>query len=579
MERSKYAANGLTLDAGTTLEVNMNRRNFLRIAGVGIAAVALPSWIRAADTAAGAAKKPNFLLIVADDMGFSDVGCYGGEIRTPNLDRLAANGLRFTSFYNTGRCWPSRGSILTGYFAQQIRRDSFGGTLGGTIGKRPAWAPLLPNFLKPLGYQSYHSGKWHVDGNPVKEGFDRSFEYGDSDHHFIPARVMAKMEKPLQPVKEEGYYSATAIADNAIRQLREHGEKYSDKPFFSYVAFIEPHWALQAPEEDINRYRDAYLKGWDQMRDERWKRMKEKGIINCELSKLEPDAFPGYNMPADKLKKDIGPGEAGRAVPWNTLMEEQKRFQATKMAIHAAMIDRMDQEIGRILDQVRAMNAHDKTVVMFVSDNGASAEQMIRGSGHDKSVPPGSAKSFLCLGPGFSSAANTPFRLHKAWVHEGGISTPLIVQWPEGIKAHGELRHDVGHLVDIVPTLVQLAGGTLPGKWADVPVPRKPGVSLVPAFAGDGSVKHDYLWWWHEDNRAIRVGDWKAVSKGKNGPWELYDMKSDRCESVNLAEKNPDKARELTDRWTQFEKEFEKLATSDGSSIFKNGKKQNADKD
>jgi len=530
------------------------------MAGFGIAAAGLPSLIRAADAGTSSKGNPNFLVIVADDMGFSDVGCYGGEIRTPNLDKLAANGLRFTQHYNTGRCWPSRASILTGYFAQQVRRDTFEGTKGGTTGKRPKWAPLLPNFLKPLGYQSYHSGKWHIDGNPVKEGFDRSFEYGDSDHHFISAKAMEKMEQPLQPVKPEGYYSATAIADNAIRQLREHGEKSPGKPFFSYVAFIEPHWALQAPEEDINRYRDAYLKGWDQMRDERWKRMKEKGIINCELSKLDPDVIPGYNMSPDKLKKDIAPGEVGRAVPWDTLTEEQKRFQATKMAIHAAMVDRVDQEIGRILDQLKAMNAYENTVVMFVSDNGASAEQMIRGSGHDKTVPPGSAKSFLCLGPGFSSAANTPLRLHKSWVHEGGISTPLIIHWPEGIKARGELRHDVSHLVDISATLLELAGGKWPDQWQGITIPPKPGRSLVPAFTKDGTVTHDYLWWYHDNNRALRSGDWKLVSKNKKGPWELYDLKTDRCEMIDLSGKHPDKVNELAGKWKQCEENFMKMA-------------------
>jgi len=524
-------------------------------------------------------KRPNFLLIVADDMGFSDAGCYGGDIRTRNLDALAANGVKFTNFYNTGRCWPSRACILTGYFAHQIRRDALPGIGGGTAGIRPKWAPLLPRILKPLGYQSYHSGKWHIDGSPVAQGFDQSYDRSDSDCHFVSAKEMAKMEKPLQPVSADGYYCSTAIADHAIRQLSEHARKFPDTPFFEYVAFTEPHFPIQAPKEDIDRYRDAYLRGWDKVREERWARMKEMGIVNCSLSKLDPETVPGWNTSPAKLKEKIGQGEAAFAVPWDSLTNEQKRFQAAKMAIHAAMVDRMDQEIGRIIDQLKAMNAYNNTVVMFVSDNGASAEQMIRGGGHDQSAPAGSAKSFLCLGPGFSSAANTPFRLHKSWVHEGGISTPLIVQWPAGLKAKGELRHDVGHLIDIPPTILELAGGKWPAEWENEPVPKIPGMSLVPAFAKSGSLVHDYLWWYHSDNRAIRVGDWKLVSKGPGGPWELYDLKTDRCESEDLADKNPQKVKELSGKWMQCEEEFKKLAKPDDAAGPVRGKNKKTEND
>ena len=568
-----------------------NRRNFLKMAGLVYAGTLASSYGKTMELSvpkpgAGAAGghalpgKPNFLVILVDDMGFSDTGCYGGDIRTPNIDRLAENGVRFTQFYNAGRCVPSRACILTGYYAQQVRRDVLPGIGRGNGGVRPKWAPLLPRLLKPLGYRSYHSGKWHVDGKPLEEGFDQSFDYTASDYHFVPEKKMALMEKPLQPVKEEGYCASTATADNAIRQLRDHAEQHAGKPFFSYVAFTEPHFPIQAPKDDIDRYRDAYIKGWDKIREERWARMKEKGIINCALSKLDSGIIPGWNMKPDQLKEMIGSGEEGFAVPWDTLTEGQKRFQATKMAIHAAMVDRIDQEIGRILDQLKAMKAFENTVVMFASDNGASAEQMIRGAGHDKSAPAGSAKSFLCLGPGFSSAANTPLRLHKSWVHEGGISTPLVVHWPEGLKAKGELRHDIGHLIDIPPTLLELAGGKWPEKWDGLDVPKISGRSLVPTLAKDGAVIHDCIWWYHSDNRAIRVGDWKLVSKGKEGPWELYDLKSDRCESVNLADKNPDKVKELSDRWTKCAEEFKKQAMSDGMFTSapldkKNKKKEN----
>lgn len=554
-----------------------DRGKDLALAGLGMATLVLPTGMWAAEHETGPVRIPNFLLIIADDMGYSDAGCYGGEIRTPHLDRLAANGLRFTSLYNSGRCWPSRGSILTGYYAQQIRRDTFGGVFGGTYGRRPAWAPLLPELLRPLGYRSYHSGKWHIDGKPLDQGFDRSFEYTDGDHHFVPAARLARMEPPLQAVESEGYYAATAVADNAIRHLRGHAEHDAGKPFFSYVAFNEPHFAIQAPQQDIDRYRDTYRDGWDRMRDGRWKRMQENGLIHCALSRLEADVFLHQNLTPAEAFTRIGAEEVTAAVPWDTLAVGQQRFQATKMAIHAAMIDRMDQEIGRILDQLKAMNAYDNTVVMFLSDNGASAEQMIRGDGHDPAAPPGSARSYLCLGPGFSSLANTPFRLHKSWVHEGGIATPFIVHWPDGIAARGALRHDVGHIIDVVPTLMQLAGGTLPGQWRDVPVPRKPGVSLVPAFARDGSIHHDALWWWHEDHKALRAGGWKIVTRDKSGsPWELYDMTSDRCESVDLAGKHPDKVRELAERWEACAQESERMAKSDGGEIFRNGRKESS---
>lgn len=541
-----------------------SRRDFLRITGLSLVGAMASTHLARAEVNQAIKARPNFLVILVDDMGFSDVGCYGGEIRTPNLDRLAANGLRFTNFYNTGRCWPSRACILTGYYAQEVRRDSLPGQGGGAQGKRPKWAPLLPALLKPLGYRSYHSGKWHVDGQPVNQGFDQSFDYTDSDYHFVPQKQMAGMAKPLQPVGPEGYYASTATADNAIRQLRDHAEKYPDKPFFSYVAFTEPHFPVMAPKQDIDRYRDAYLKGWDEVRRERWQRMKEKGIVNCGLSKLDQDVVPGWNTKPPELNARIGEGEVGFAVPWDTLTAEQKKFQSAKMAIHAAMVDRIDQEIGRILEQLEAMKAIDNTVVMFMSDNGASAEQMIRGGGHDRSAPAGSAKSFLCLGPGFSSAANTPLRLHKSWVHEGGISTPLVVHWPAGVKGRGELRHNPGHLIDIPLTLMELAGGRFPEKWEGVTVPAKPGRSLVPAFAEDGAVKRDYLWWYHCDNRALRVGDWKLVSKGKSGPWELYDLRTDRCESVNLADKNPDKVKELSDKWEERTREFLRISKNQG---------------
>jgi arylsulfatase len=501
-------------------------------------------------------------VIVADDMGFSDAGCYGGEIQTPNLDGLARGGLRFTQFYNTTRCWPSRASILTGYYAQQVRRDALPGLDGGVNGKRPAWARLLPELLKPLGYRSYHSGKWHVDGKVLAGGFDHSYSLNDHDRYFNPKQHTLD-DRPLPAVEpESGYYTSTAIAQHAIDMLAEHRAQHRERPFFLYLAFNAPHFPLHALPQDIAVYRDRYRTGWDALRQERYGRMRQMGLVNCALSKLDPEFVPSWNLSEAELRRQIGPGEVGRAVPWDSLTAEQREFQPIKMAIHAAMIHRMDIEIGRVLEQLKTMGVFENTVILFVSDNGASAEQIIRGDRHDPAAPPGSAKTYLSIGPGWSSAANTPHRLHKSWVHEGGISTPLVVHWPQGIVARGELRHDPGHLIDLAPTILELAGG----KWPQVllektgrPVPPPPGKSLVPALAKDGSVTRDYLWWYHIGNRAIRVGDWKLVAPAA-APWELYDLRSDRAESKNLAAEHPDKVKELQQAWTRHADEFRALA-------------------
>ena len=499
--------------------------------------------------------KPNIVIILADDMGFSDAGCYGGEIRTPNLDRLASGGLRFTQFYNTARCWPSRASILTGYYAQQVRRDELLGLGGGAAGRRPAWARLLPERLRPAGYRSYHSGKWHVDGPVLAGGFDHSYSLNDHDRYFYP-REHTLDDQPLPPVEPgSAYYATTAIAQQAIDMLAEHHAQHAQQPFLLYLAFTSPHFPLQAMPDDIALYKDRYRSGWDALREERHAHLTELGLINCPLSLLDPVVVPRWNLSESELRQRIGPGEAAHAVSWDKLNEEQRRFQPIKMALHAAMIHRMDIEIGRVLDQLKRMGAWEDTVIFFMSDNGASAEQIIRGDLHDRAAPPGSAKTFLSLGPGWSSAANTPFRLHKSWVHEGGISTPLIVHWPRGILARGELRRNPGHLIDLAPTILELAGAKWTRTESEAMAPPPPGRSLVPVFAKDGTVSHDNLWWYHDGNRAIRVGDWKLVTD-HDSPWELYDLRTDRSESTNLAAAFPEKAKELDRDWSRRMEEF-----------------------
>jgi arylsulfatase len=505
--------------------------------------------------------RPNVVFIFADDLGFSDLGCYGGEIATPHLDALAQNGLRFTQFYNTARCWPSRAALLTGYYAQQVRRDSLPGISSGGRGVRQPWAQLLPQMLQPAGYRSYHSGKWHVDGPRLAGGFHRSYSLEDHNHYFGPQNHFIDDQKLPATPPDSGRYVTTMITDYALAFLREHAQQHAGTPFFAYVAYTSPHFPLHALPQDIARYRDKYLQGWDSARQARWERMKSMGLISCALTALERDVGPPYAFP-DAIEK-LGPGEINRPLPWSELTDAQRRFQADKMAIHAAMIDRMDQEVGRILEQLRAMDAFENTLIFFASDNGASAEIMVRGDGHDRAASPGSAETYLCLGPGFSSTANTPFRRHKTWVHEGGISTPLIAHWPKGIAAKGELRHNPSHLIDIVPTVLELAGGKRPQTWDGKPVPAPPGKSLVPAFAKDGSVSHDSLWWLHEGNRAVRVGDWKLVAAGADSPWELYDLNSDRGESHNLAAAHPDKVRELERVWTAQRDAFVEIASQD----------------
>jgi arylsulfatase A-like enzyme len=509
----------------------------------------------AGEQAAPGGQRPNILIILADDMGFSDIGCYGGEVRTPVLDKLAAGGLRFTQFYNTARCWPTRAGILTGYYAQQVRMDP-------PHGRLPQWTRVLPHYLKPLGYRCYHSGKWHFQGVPkvvADGGFDHSYRLDDHDRHFYPKKHFED-DRPLPPVApESGYYTTSFIAGHAIRCLKEHAARYSDRPFFSYVAFTCPHFPLQAYQEDIARYREQYLEGWDVVRERRWKRLQELGIVRCPLGPLDSRLTPRY-LTKD-LPDKIGPGEVLHAVPWAGLTGEQKRFQATKMAIHAAMVDRMDREIGRIIEQLREMGAYENTVVFFLSDNGADATLLVRGDGHDRSAPPGSGKSYLCIGPGWASASNAPLRRHKIWVNEGGIATPLIVHWPKGIQARGELRHDVGHVIDFVPTLLQLAGGEATDTWNGAKAPPLPGRSLVPAFARDGAVQREFLFFKHEGNRAIRMGDWKLVSATEdNDVWELFDLAADRGETANLAAKHPDRVKEMAATWKQLDEDYRRQA-------------------
>jgi len=516
----------------------MNRRIFVKNATLAAAATAASASLTA--RSAPIPRKPNFVFVLADDMGYSDLGCFGGEIETPVIDSLARNGVRFNSMYSTARCGPSRNCLLTGMYAQQTAADVM------TPGKIPDYTSFIPEHLKPLGYRSYHSGKWHFRVAPLAGGvgFDRTYTMLDESRFFTQQNH--QLDEVDLPRPGPDYYSTTAIADYTVDFLKEHEREHRASPFFLFLAFHAPHFPLQAPQADIDRYAGRFSDGWDAMRERRHKRMTEMGLINCPLSAMEPAVYPPWNLSVPELQKRIGPGEVGRAAPWSSLTKEQQELHRTKMAIHAAMITRMDTETGKVIRQLKSMNVFDDTVVVFLSDNGASAEEIIRGDGHDRAAPPGSAKSFLSIGPGWATAADTPFRLHKSYVHEGGIASPMVVSWPNGIHHEKKLRTDPCHFIDLLPTVLELAGA----ETAHSPNQENlPGKSLAAAIKTASPFPRASLYFNHSNNRALRMGDWKIVAKGTDGPWELYDLGTDRCEAKDLAKVHPEKVQAMAATW------------------------------
>ncbi len=490
--------------------------------------------------------KPNIILILADDMGYSDIESYGGEIHTSNLDRLAAGGLRFTQFYNTARCCPTRASLMTGLAPHQCGmgwmtiRD-----LGheGYTGELNRNCLTLAEVLRTAGYSTYMSGKWHLvadrnasrqgnrSGWPLQRGFDKFFgTLLGSGSYYSPASLTSGNEF-IEP--DPDFFYTDAIVTHAIKFLEEHA-KSRKNPFFLYLAFTSPHWPLHTRDSVIDRYMEQYRVGWDSIRSLRYRKMIDLGLLD-----------PGWKM------TDRDP----KAPAWNSLDPVVRQDMVRRMAVYAAQVDEMDYNIGRLIHFLDEKQELDNTLILFLSDNGGCAEYI--SSGEDKSTRAiGSPSSYESYRLPWANASNTPFRLYKHWVHEGGISSPLIVHWPEAIKDPGRFVTTPAHIMDIMPTLIDVSRADYPGEYNGYEIQPLEGVSLMPLLMKETLPKR-ILYWEHEANRAVRKDKWKLVSEGNteypfNGEWELYDIENDRTEIVNLAPEHPDIVRELSLLWESW---------------------------
>jgi arylsulfatase len=547
-----------------------NRRDFLKQASYGslgflcaTAYHARPATRPQDRSAIG--RRPNILLILADDMGYSDIGCFGGEMRTPNIDRLAQNGLRFTNFHNTARCCPSRASLLTGLYPHQAGIGDMMSDQGldGYRGDLNKQCTTIAEVLKGAGYGTYMAGKWHVtrflppDGPkhnwPLQRGFERCFAMiTGAASYFWPA-TLVRDNTPAE-VQDGAFYFTDAIADTTVTFIRDHCRKTPDKPFFAYCAFNAPHWPLHALDEDIARYQGRFDKGWDALRAERHTRMIEIGIVD-DVWKLTPR---DPNVPA-----------------WSNA--ENKAWQARRMEVYAAQIECMDRGIGRIIAELEARGIVDNTLIFFLSDNGGCheeltqswknylftspervARQTTRGGKpvkffNDPAVMPGPPDTYQSYGRPWANLSNTPFRLFKVYAHEGGIATPLVIHWPARIKVVGGKRRQLGHIIDLMATCVDVSGARYPIEAGDENIQPMEGRSLVPAFA-DKTIEREAIFCEHEGNRAVITPKWKLVARGARGAWELYDVEADRTETNDLAVKNPAQVARMAAMWESWAK-------------------------
>lgn len=482
----------------------MPRMELKHMLNLAVALLVPAAILHAAGTA-----KPNFILIMADDMGFSDIGCYGSEIQTPNIDRLAREGMRFTQFYNNAKCTTTRASLLSGMYPRAS---------GNSI---PREIPTIGETMRALGYQTGMSGKWHLGNRAPQRPFDRGFdEYyglmGGATNFFNPAQLKpgGKFQAfghndQLITTFPPGYYTTDAFAEHAITTITRFVKE--GKPFFLHLAFNAPHYPLHAFPEDIAKYRGKYRKGWGTLREERYARLLKMGIVNPKWKQ----------PPADSKSYD-----------WATANQD---WEDLRMATYAAMVDRMDQNIGRLLASLKDLGIDDNTVVMFLSDNGGCTEEP---DGRDDTQQPGIVSTYTAVGPAWGAAQNTPFRRYKSWMNEGGVSTPFIVRWPAGIKA-GAMTNQIGHVIDVLPTCVELSGAKVDAKVE--------GRSLAAVLRGGQRTAPEKLFWEWGGNCAMRQGKWKLVWDTLNieKAWQLYDIEADRTEMNDLAKQQPDRVQQM----------------------------------
>jgi arylsulfatase len=518
---------------------SINRRSFLALSA-SVAAVR-----------AQTKKRPNVLLIVADDLGYSDLGCYGGEIETPNLDRLAANGVRFSQFYTTARCCPSRASILTGQYPHKVGLGHMVEDLGqeGYRGRLSENSATLAEVLKSAGYRTFLSGKWHVGtDDPTKRGFEQFYGTLISASTYWERGPYLRLPQGSSSRSEtaDSFYGTDALTDQSLAFLKDAG-RTPDQPWFLYQAYNAPHFPLHAPPETIARYKDKYTVGWDVIREQRLARMKKLGVVAAD-TKLSPrSAFLNF-----------GETESGENPAWDSLPEDRRADLARRMAIYAAMVDRMDQNVGRILAELKASGQLDNTLIVFLSDNGACAEWdpfgfdgsssgnnvLHRGAELEKM---GARGTYHSAGSGWANASNTPWRMYKHYAHEGGISTPGIMHWPAGLRSPGRIESTPVHLIDLMPTIVEVSGAKYPERLGERKIFPMVGRSLMQAVRQE-KVSGRTLYFEHEGNRGVREGRYKLTAL-RGEPWKLYDMERDRTEMVDLAGRRGGLVESLSKKW------------------------------
>jgi arylsulfatase len=457
---------------------------------------------------------------MVDDLGFSDFGCYGSEIATPHIDGLAQQGLRFSQFYNTAKCHSSRVSLLSGLYCNQAGNAKLDRAV--TIGE----------VLQQAGYFTAMVGKWHLNNEPTNRGFMRYWGHLSGATNFFTGDNTFRLNGKPWSDFDKDFYTTDANVDYAIRFIDEALE--ARQPFFQYVAFNAPHYPLQAPKEDVMKYKGRYDEGWDALRAARYKRQVEMGLIDQSFKLSDR---PGY-IPS-----------------WNKLTDDEKAWESSRMSVFAAMVDRVDQNMGRLIQHLKDKQVFDNTLIMICSDNGACPFERTRG----KDLDPWDPDSYWCYDVGWAHAGNTPFRWYKQNQHEGGISSPMIAHWPNGLKAKkGSITHQPGHLIDFMATCVDVGKAKYPEQHAGRKIAPLQGKSLLPILQGEQRSGHDYLYFQFSNNRAIRKGDWKLVS-ARGGRWELYNLAVDRSELNDLAAKNPKLTNELKALWNKVAEDVDRL--------------------